>query len=152
MVRPGTLLYGQYPSKWVSRSLELKPTWHFKTRFVLVKSVPRKWTISYGSEFKTKRPSRVGVIPVGYASGFSVEPASALLNLRGIRNSLLRMMKRYRVRVRIGEHSAPIIGRIAAQSCVIDLTDLPNIQIGDEVTLPARRVMVPSEILRVYTY
>lgn len=151
MVRPGTILYGQYPSRWVKKDLTLKPTWQFKTKICLIKNLPQGWAVGYGSEFRTQRKTRLGILPIGYAQGLSVEPASALRGLRGIRNAFLKLTGHYHLKVQIKGHYVPIIGRIAAQSCCVDLTELPDdIRVGEEVILPARRVLTSPDVPRIY--
>jgi alanine racemase len=55
MVRPGTILYGQYPSSSVPRQLELRNGWTLKARISFLKTVPAGFSIGYGGEFTTKR-------------------------------------------------------------------------------------------------
>ena len=64
-VRPGTLLYGQYPSASVPRGLELKDTWRMEARVVSVRDVLPGTAIGYGGEYVTRRRSRLAVLPVG---------------------------------------------------------------------------------------
>ncbi len=51
--------------------------------------------------------------------------------------------------VRIGERSAPIVGRVAMDHCAVDVTDLPEALVGDEVVVPVRRVTVNQSIPRI---
>ncbi|QNL45752.1 alanine racemase [Oscillibacter hominis] len=112
MVRPGILLYG---TGQVSRDLGLKPVMALKTAVGQVKEFEPDTSVSYGRTYFTGRgPSRIGVLPIGYADGFS----------RCLSN-------RWQVLTREGE--APIRGRICMDMCMADLTDLPGVGPGDEV-------------------
>ncbi|MHB0913673.1 MAG: alanine racemase [Armatimonadota bacterium] len=141
MVRPGTLLYGQHPSPHGPR-LDLAETWCMKTRIVALRRLPAGVKIGYGSEFTTRRPSTLAVIPVGYSDGFTLMPASLA---RGIR-TLLRREPQVTVRGK----RAPVVGRVSMQMCSVDVTDVPGACVGDEVVVPARRTTASSRIPRVY--
>lgn len=117
MVRMGIVTYGLYPSEEVNQKhLPLKPLLEWKSHVVYIKKIPEGEGVSYGSTFVTSRPTVVGTIPVGYADGYARQ-----LSNKG--------------RVLIKGQSAPIIGRICMDQFMVDLTDLHNIQEGDEVTL-----------------
>ena len=145
-VRPGTILYGQYPSAAVPRTLDLQETWRMQARVVAVRDVPAGSAIGYGGEFVTRRPTKIAVLPVGYADGFSVAPASALAGLRGLKN-LLRPAP---VTITVRGKRAPVIGRVAMQICTVDVTDVPGVAVGDVVTVPARRIMASARLPRLY--
>jgi alanine racemase len=117
MVRPGLMLYGYEPSDEVDLSrVSLKPAMALKASLSNVKAVSEGMGISYGLTYKTKRPSIIGTISIGYADGYR----RALSN-RGF--------------VDINGEAAPIVGRICMDQCMIDLTDVDRAEIGDEVTL-----------------
>ncbi len=117
MVRPGIILYGCYPSPYLEgKRIELKPVMEFKTKIVNIKEIEKGCAISYGCTFVTERKSKIATIPVGYADGLS-------RNLSG----------KYSVLVN-GEF-APIVGRICMDQCMIDVTDVNNIHMGNEVVI-----------------
>ncbi len=126
MVRPGISLYGCYPDGSPARSMALKPAFElqavmsFKTRVIQVKEVTTGCGISYGHTFVTSRPSRFAVLPVGYANGY----------LRSLSN---------KAEVLIGGRRAPVCGRVCMNACLVDITDLPPVQTGDEVVLMGRQ-------------
>ena len=120
MVRAGITLYGLWPSEEVDQnSLDLKPVMELKTHVAYVKDLEAGRAISYGGTFITKRDSRIATIPVGYADGYC----------RGLSNtgSVLIHGKR-----------APICGRVCMDQFMVDVTDIPDVKIGDEVTLIGR--------------
>lgn len=150
MVRPGTILYGQYPSRYVPQKLDLKNTWQLKSRISFVKTVPAGYHIGYGAEFKTKRESKIAVIPIGWVDGLTLIPESVAR--RGIlRLAALRAFHKPALRVTIKGRKAPVVGRVAMQMCSIDVTRVQDASIGDEVTIPTRRVTLNPDIPRVYT-
>ncbi len=116
LVRSGILMYGLDPSSQVPRPDGFEPVLSFKTRLALVRRAPRGTFVSYGCTFETSRDSRIGVIMTGYADGLRRAPRSyGEVLVRGKR--------------------APIIGRICMDQAMVDLTDIPEAQAGDEVVL-----------------
>lgn len=149
-VRPGTILYGQYPSKTLKRPIELKDTWRFNTRIVSIRQVNAGMPIGYGAEFTTKRPSRLAVIPVGYADGFTVSPASLTSGIRGVKSIMRSLIKGNDLSVTVNSIKAPVLGRVAMQLTTIDITDIENVAVGDIVTVPCRRLNTNALIPRIF--
>ena len=115
LVRPGISLYGSHPFP-SRRACALRPVMRWKTRVVRVQSVPAGTGVSYGHTFVTRRPSRLGTLPVGYADGVD----------RGL-SDLGEVLVRGR--------RAPMVGRVCMGLCVIDLTEIPQAQVDDEAVL-----------------
>ena len=122
MVRAGISLYGCYPSdsEQDRMLMTLMPAMSFKTRVIQVKQFPKGYGLSYGHIYVTNRPSRIAVLPVGYNDGY----------LRKFSN---------RAEVLIRGRRAPIRGRVCMDLCLADVTDLPGVTVGDEVTLMGRQ-------------
>ena len=122
MVRPGLLLYGYGP---YAKELGLKPVMRLKSVVGAVKHYAAGTTVSYGRLYEAERDVRIGVIPIGYADG------------------LFRVLSnRYSVVTKDGP--APIRGRICMDMCMIDLTDLPGVGVGDEVELFGERADIDA--------
>lgn len=116
-VRAGIILYGYYPSDEVNKSnLALKPALTLKATITNVKTLEKDMYISYGRTFKTTNKTIVATIPVGYADGYIRK-----LGENG--------------KVIIKDQFAPIIGRICMDQFMIDVTNIPDVKIGDEVIL-----------------
>ncbi len=113
MVRPGLLLYGygEY-----AKQLGLRPMMSLKTTISTIKIYPAGTRISYGGIYETTGTTRIGVVPYGYADGFT----RCLSN----RYSLLT-----------ADGPAPVRGKICMDMCMIDLSDAPNVDVGDEVEI-----------------
>lgn len=117
LVRPGIILYGMYPSTEVDKSkLYLKPAMTLKANVVLVKDVEKGACISYGRIFTTSRDSRIATVSIGYADGYT-----RLLNCKG--------------RVLVRGWYAPVVGKICMDQCMIDVTDIDDVSLGDDVVL-----------------
>lgn len=116
-VRPGIIQYGYYPSKEVLKGkLNLKPVMSVKSNIVHIKTLKAGEHISYGRRFTTERESIIATLPVGYADGYT-----RLLFGKG--------------KVIINGKFAPIVGTICMDQCMIDITDIEGVKIGNEVIL-----------------
>ncbi len=120
MVRPGIAIYGLDPSSEVRVPAEFRPALTFKTQVAQVKMVPAGECISYGCTFTTERPTRIAVLPVGYADGFRRSPYNWGFVL-------------------VHGQEAPILGRVCMDQCMIDVTDIPQTHMGDDVVLIGRQ-------------
>ncbi|MGM9660919.1 MAG: alanine racemase [Faecousia sp.] len=117
MVRSGIVTYGMYPSDEVDPGLlPLRPALQWLSRVTHVKVLPAGREISYGGTYVTKADTVVATIPVGYADGYR-------RNLSGKFHVLIRGQK------------APILGRICMDQMMVDVTDIPGVVTGDQVTL-----------------
>ena len=120
MVRAGIVTYGMYPSGEVFPALlELKPALCWHSRISHIKLLEPGRAISYGGTFVTTKPTLVATLPVGYADGYR----------RNLSN-------RFYVLIR-GE-KAPILGRICMDQMMVDVTDIPGVQLHDDVVLVGR--------------
>lgn len=111
MVRPGILLYG---CTEMAEALGLRPVMTLKTTVSTIKTYAAGTRVSYGGIYTTGRVTRMGVAPYGYADGFfrALSSRCALWTKEGF---------------------APQRGKICMDMCMIDLTELPGVQVGDEV-------------------
>jgi alanine racemase len=120
MVRPGIAIYGLSPSDEVRLPEGFDPALAFKTQVAQVKDIPAGEGVSYGATYVTTAPTRIAVLPVGYADGFRRAPANwGEVLVRGAR--------------------APLVGRVCMDQCMIDVTHIPGVRQGDEVVLIGRQ-------------
>lgn len=116
-VRPGLVLYGYSPFQ---DGYGLRPLMKVKTRVLFIRRLPAGTPISYGRSFITKRESRIAVVPVGYADGYSrLFSNNADMLVRGRR--------------------APVAGRICMDVTMLDVTEIDDISDGEEVVLLGRQ-------------
>ncbi len=118
MVRPGGVLYGLWrdilsPS---DRELDFHPVMTLHSRITLLKWVPEGETVGYGCTFEASRKTLVATIPIGYDDGY----------LRGLSN---------RSHAIIRGVFATVIGRISMDLTLIDVTNVPGVELNDEVIL-----------------
>ena len=113
MVRPGIALYGVGDD---AERLGLRPVMSLKSSISTIKVFDPDTDISYGRTFHTTEKTRVGVLPIGYADGF----------FRGLSN---------RMSVITAQGPAPVRGRICMDMCMVDLSGLPDVHVGDTVEI-----------------
>lgn len=118
MVRPGIAQYGHYPDP-SCEGLDgpgLIPLMTVKTRVIALRELDKSTCISYGCTHTLVRDSRIAVLPIGYADGLE-----RLLSNRG--------------EVLVHGVRAPILGRVCMDLCMVDVTDIADVHVGDEVTV-----------------
>ena len=118
MVRSGIITYGIYPSEEVKKErLDLIPALSWKSHVIHVKEVGPGIGVSYGATYVTEKPmTRIATVSAGYADGYP----------RALSNQGC---------VLIHGTKAPIIGRICMDQMMVDVTDIPDVQVEDVVTL-----------------
>ena len=120
LVRAGITIYGLYPSGEVERDIvKLIPAMELKSCVTFVKTVAPGTAVSYGGTYVAPEEIRVATIPVGYADGYP-----RLLSNKG--------------QVLIRGQRAPILGRVCMDQFMVDVTGIPGVIPGDEVTLIGR--------------
>ena len=117
--RIGILLYGVYScgKDKTKLHLDLRPVLSLKARIVLIKKVIQGESAGYDQKFRAKRDTLIAIISIGYGDGY---PRS----LSGEKGSVL-----------IQGCRAPIVGQICMDQLTVDITDIPNVRVGDIVTL-----------------
>ena len=118
LVRPGGVLYGLWRDvlPLSGRDPELLPVMSMHSRISLLKWVPPGETIGYGCTFEASRRSLIATLPIGYHDGY----------MRGLSN---------RAHVIVRGRYAPVVGRVSMDLTLIDVTDVPDVEIDDQVTL-----------------
>ena len=116
LVRLGIILYGLKPDYTNSLPSGIKPALEWKTVVSMVKRVHAGETIGYGRSYRVEKDMTVATLPTGYADGYN-----RLLSNKG--------------RVFIHGHAAPIVGRVCMDQMLVDVTDIPDVKLGDEVVL-----------------
>jgi alanine racemase len=119
MLRLGLALYGVTPRIFPaheSATPALKPVFTWKTSIASLRTVPAGTEIGYNGTFTATEPMRLALIPVGYADGLN-----------------RKLGNRFSLLVR-GEH-APLVGRVSMDTAVLDVTEIPEVKVGDEVVI-----------------
>lgn len=126
-VRPGIMLYGVSPFEQPQeQAAYLRPVMTLESKVIAVRELPAGEPVGYGARFVSQRPTRVGVVAMGYADGYPRHaPNGTPVAVDGVRTSL--------------------IGRVSMDMLTVDLTDLPQAGLGSRVELWGRQVLA-SEV------
>jgi alanine racemase len=116
LVRCGIATYGLYPSAAVGREVPLRPALALKARVGRVSCHPAGTSVGYGRTYVADRDFVAALVPGGYADG--------------LRRSLSNLGQ-----VLIHGHRARILGRVSMDQVVVDVTDIPGVEVGDEVVV-----------------
>ncbi len=129
MVRAGIILYGFYPSEEVDKKrLKLRRVMTVKSRITLIKEISGRG-VSYGKEYIAEGKIRVATVPIGYADGYT------------------RLLNNKAKMIANGE-PVKVIGRICMDQCMIDVTNVHNINTGDEVIIFGEEIVTADDIAK----
>jgi len=115
-VRVGLAIYGLYPAPHLRQKVNLKPVMQVKTRVTQVKTIPAGTGVSYGYQFIAQKPLRLAVVGIGYADGVP----------RNLSNKMTGLIR---------GQTVPQIGAITMDQLMLDVTNIPDLQVGEIVTL-----------------
>lgn len=116
-LRPGIMLYGATPFEFEQQNAnKLRSVMQLTSRIIAVRELPAGEPIGYGSRFITPRPTRVGVVAMGYADGYPRHAKDG-------------------TPVLVDGKRTALIGRVSMDMLTVDLTDLPGSGLGSAVTL-----------------
>ena len=116
MCRSGIITYGMLPSGECEGRIDLKPLMTLKTSIGLVKHVKAGSQLSYGRTYTAETDRVIATVPIGYADGYN----------RNLSN---------KARMLVNGKFAPVVGRVCMDQCMIDVTDIPDVKMGDEVVV-----------------
>ncbi len=120
LVRPGIMLYGYHTLPHTIQTPNLRPVLSLKTRIAQLRTIQPGTTVSYNRTFTARRPTRIAVLPIGYANGLSRH-----LSNRGA--------------VLIHGQRASIAGLVCMDMVMVDVTEIPDTAVGDEAVLIGRQ-------------
>ncbi|WP_248359331.1 alanine racemase [Anaeromyxobacter oryzae] len=118
-VRTGLSMYGYRPAPWCGTDADLVPALSLRARVARVSELERGATVGYGRMWAAARPTRVALVMCGYADGYR----------RSFGN---------RAHVLVRGRRAPVVGRVAMDMCMVDVTAVTGVAVGDVVTLIGR--------------
>lgn len=116
-VRPGIMLYGISPfTHRTGQDFGLKPVMHLTSKVITIYNYPAHTPVGYQSTWQSDKPSRIGVVPIGYGDGYPkhLRPGAS---------------------VWIADRKIPIVGRVSMDLLTIDLTGYPEVEQGADVEL-----------------
>ena len=131
LVRPGLILHGLYPTEELKNKIKLEPTTKLKSKISFIKEVEKGTSISYGRSYITTAKTKVATVPLGYADG--------------LRRSMSNTGK-----VVVNGTLVPIIGKVCMDCFMIDVTSLPQVQVGDDVYIWDNQNIHIEDVANIY--
>jgi alanine racemase len=119
MVRVGILMYGVFPSTVCRRIPGIEPVMSVKARIAAIQKIRPGEVVGYGMRYTAPSPRRVAVLPIGYGDGFP--------RVRNQGGAIIRGKR------------APLVGGIAMDAIMVDITDIPEAQMWDEAVIMGRQ-------------
>jgi alanine racemase len=116
MVRCGISMYGYYSRRMKEPPIQLTPVMKLMAPIAQIKTIPSGHSVSYGQSFTAQRDTTAAIVPLGYADGYR----------RCFSNT---------AKMKIGNHAVPVIGRVCMDQVIVDVTEVPDIQLGQMVTV-----------------
>jgi alanine racemase len=119
MVRVGILLYGVFPSQVCRKIAGIEPVMSVKARIAAIQKLKTGETVGYGMRYTAPSERRIAILPIGYGDGFPRVRNEGFVLIHGQR--------------------APLIGGIAMDALMVDITDIPQAQMWDEAVIMGRQ-------------
>lgn len=147
-VRVGSAFLGRLT---IENRLKLNKIGYLRSIITEIKYLPKGHFVGYSNTYKTNRPKKIAIVPVGYKDGFGMSKANDTFRfidiLRYIYNDIKSFNKK--LYVKINGKSAMVMGKIGMCNVVIDITNI-DANVGDEVIFDVNPIYVNPNIERVY--
>ena len=149
-VRIGSLLLGRLsiPNEW-----GFKRIGYLKSNVSEIKVLPAGYNVGYSNSYKTKKETKIAIVPCGYADGFNVKVDKDMFRIvdkiRYIVRDIKDSFKKQQIYVTINGQKCKVLGRLGMFHVSVDITD-KDVNINDEVKFEVSPMLVDSEIERQY--
>jgi len=147
MVRVGNLMYGLYPSKIYFEKTKgapikgIKRPWKFYSKIISIKTASKGESLGYSSEYIAVKRMKIATIATGYSDGLTMEPT----------DKSIKLSSGFSYWAIINGRKAPFIGKSGICHTLLDISNIPNVKVGDKVLLTVRRTGASLRIPKIYT-
>ena len=149
-IRVGSVIQGRV----LDNRYGFKKVGTLKTNVAEIKVLPKGYNISYTNTYKTKRETKIAVIPVGYYDGFNKDKLrdnfSFKNNIVSVLFEIRKIFKDNSLKVKINDKQYKVIGRLGMYHAIVDITGSENIDVGTEVDINISPLQANEEIRREY--
>ena len=149
-VRIGSALLGRIS---IPNIYEFKRVGILKSNVAEIKTVPKGYNIGYSNSYKTKKETKVAIVPCGYADGFNTIVDKDMFRkrdkIRYIVRDIKNVFRKQEIFVKINGEKYKVIGRLGMYHVTVDITG-KNVNINDEVLFEVSPMLVDSRIKRKY--
>lgn len=134
-----------------NNSMGLKKIGYLKSNITEIKELPEKFNVGYSNVYKTRKKTKVAIIPCGYIDGVNIQTGKDMLRiidkLRYLAEDIKSLFKKQKIYVNIKGQMCPILGRIGTYHVTVDITG-KNVNIGDEVVFNSNIKYINSDVRR----
>lgn len=147
-IRVGSAFLGRL---LVPNTLELSKIGYMLSEIEDIKILPPKHYIGYSNTYKTDKETTVGIVPVGYLDGFTLQKGQDCFDILGTLREIYGKIKNFNKKhfVTIGSTKVPVLGKVGTNNIIIDITGL-NVKVGDFVKIDVNPMLVPENIHREF--
>ena len=145
-VRIGSAFTGRVITK---NKTKLNRIGSLEAEVIEIKTVPKGYAIGYNGLYKTKRETKIAIVPIGHYDGFGLTREKEIADLRSVLSQLKKYLKKQQMYVRINGRMYSVIGEIGLSHTAVDITD-SDVKIGDTASVDISPLMVNPRIKRIY--
>lgn len=145
-VRIGSAFTGRVITK---NKTKLNRIGSLEAEVIEIKTVPKGYAIGYNGLYKTKRETKIAIVPIGHYDGFGLTKEKEIADLHSVLSQLKKYLKKQQMYVRINGRMYSVIGEIGLSHTAVDITD-SNVKIGDTASVDISPLMVNPRIKRIY--
>ena len=149
-VRVGSVLLGRLsiPNEW-----GFKKIGHLISNVAEIKTIPAGYNIGYSNSYKTKKETKIAIVPCGYADGFNIKVDKDMFRiidkLRYVVRDIKDAFKKQQINVKINDENCKVLGRLGMFHVSVDVTG-KNVEINDEVRFEVSPMFVDYNVPRKY--
>lgn len=145
-VRIGSAFAGRVITK---NKTKLNRIGSLEAEVIEIKTVPKGYAIGYNGLYKTKRETKIAIVPIGHYDGFGLTKEKEIADLHSVLSQLKKYLKKQQMYVRINGRMYSVIGEIGLSHTAVDITD-SDVKIGDTASVDISPLMVNPRIKRIY--
>ena len=130
-------------------NIKLNRIGRLEAEVIETKTVPAGYSIGYNGKFKTKRETKIAIVPIGHYDGFGLTKEKEIADLHSVLSQLKKYIKKNQLYVKINDRMYSVIGEIGLDHTTVDITD-SDVKVGDLASVDISPLMVNPRIPRIY--
>lgn len=145
-VRIGSAFTGRVITK---SNIKLNKIGSLEADVIEIKTVPSGYCVGYNGLYKTKRETKIAIVPIGHYDGFGITKEKEIADLRSVLSQFKKYLNKKQMYVKIDDRMYSVIGEIGLSHTAVDVTG-SDVKIGDTATVDISPLMVNPRIPRIY--